>query len=95
MNRIEVSGDSPTLAEVLELAGQQNVILRTREGRQFVLAEIDDFADEVARAAQNDALTQLLDARASEGGRLSLQVVRQKLRTRRPGTRSAPKGRRP
>jgi hypothetical protein len=56
MKTIDLSTTTPTLAEVLDLAGEDNVILRTPEGRQFVLAEIDDFADEVERTGRNKAL---------------------------------------
>ena len=41
MKAIDLSTTSPTLREVLDLAGEDNVILRTSEGRQFVLAEIE------------------------------------------------------
>ena len=37
--------------EALDLASEDNVLLRTSEGRQYVLAEIDDFAEEVARVS--------------------------------------------
>lgn len=49
MKAIDLSTTSATLAEILDLAGEDNILLRTREGRQFVLAEIDDFAAEVER----------------------------------------------
>jgi hypothetical protein len=79
MKAIDLSTTSPTLTEVLELAGEDNVLLRTREGRQYVLAEIDDFAEEVARAGQNESLMQLLDERSRETTRLPLSQVRKEL----------------
>jgi hypothetical protein len=89
MKAIDLSTACPTLMEVLELAGEDNVILRTTEGRQYVLAEIDDFADEVAGVRQNDALMQLLDKRSEEPTRFSLSQVREELqgkaRKRRKG----------
>ncbi len=72
MKAIDVSSSTPTLVEVLDLAGKDNVILRTLEGRQFLLAEIDDFADEVAKAVQNESLMQLLEERSKDTTRIPL-----------------------
>jgi hypothetical protein len=79
MKAIDLATAAPTLAEVLDLAGQENLILRTPEGREFVLAEIDDFAVEVALVRQNDALMQLLAERAREPGKYTLSEVRERL----------------
>src|SRR5207248_8314268 len=79
MKTIEVSPSAPTLVEVLDLAGEDNVILRTPEGRQFLLAEIDDFADEVAKVVQNESLMQLLAERSSDTSRVPLSQVREEL----------------
>jgi hypothetical protein len=91
MRPIDVSTTSPTLREVLELASEENVILRTPEGRQYVLAEIDDFAEEVAKVRSNKALMHLLDARSKETTGFTLSQVREQLqgkkgRQRRKGT---------
>jgi hypothetical protein len=83
MKAINVSKTSPTLRELLELAGEHNVLLRTAEGRQFVLAEIDDFAEEVAKVTNNKALMRLLDKRSKEPGRLTLNQVREGLQGRK------------
>jgi hypothetical protein len=79
MKAIDLSTAAPTLAEVLELAGQENLILKTPEGKEFVLAEIDDFAQEVALVRQNDALMQLLAERSKEPGKYTLGQVRARL----------------
>ena len=81
MKAIDLSSAAPTLAELLQLAGDENVILRTPEGREFVLAEIDDFAHEVALTRDNEALMQLLRERSSERARYSLNQVREQLDT--------------
>jgi hypothetical protein len=39
MKAIDLSSAAPTLTEVLELAENENVIVRTPEGREFVVAE--------------------------------------------------------
>ena len=79
MKAINLSTAAPTLTEVLELAGQENLILKTPEGREFVLAEIDDFAEEVALVRQNDALMQFLAERSKEPGKYTLSQVRERL----------------
>jgi hypothetical protein len=85
MKAIDLSTTSPTLRDVLDLAAEDNVILRTPEGRQFVLAEIDDFADEVARVTSNDGLMQLLAERSKEPARFTLNQVREQLRGKEKG----------
>jgi hypothetical protein len=80
MKDIDLSTASLTLDEVLKLAAEHNVILRTTEGREFVLAEIDDFAREVALVRENSALMQLLDERSKEKGRFSIEQIRDKLK---------------
>jgi hypothetical protein len=91
MKAIDLSTTSPTLTEVLELAGEDNVILRTPEGRQYVLAEIDDFAEEVAKVGQNESLMQLLSERSQETTQFTLSQVREQLQGRK---RSQRKGQR-
>ncbi len=83
MKAIDVSRTSPTLREVLELAGEHNVLLRTSEGRQYVLAEIDDFADEVAKVRNNKAIVRLLGKRSKEPAQFTLSQVRAELQGRK------------
>ena len=56
MNDLSIS--TPALAELLDLAKRGPILLRTPDGRKFVLAEVDDFAQEVAMVRQNAELTQ-------------------------------------
>jgi hypothetical protein len=79
MKTIELTAAPPSLTEVLRLAEGSNLILRTPEGREFVLAEIDDFAREVELVRQNDDLMRLLDARSGEKGKYTLDQVRELL----------------
>ena len=44
MKTIYLSRENPTLLDVLALADKDNIILRTREGREFVLAQVNDFS---------------------------------------------------
>ncbi len=84
MKTIDLSRSSPTLTEVLQLAGEENVVLRTAEGREYVLAEIDDFADEIASVVQNEALMKLLTERSKETTTFTLREVREQLQGKKP-----------
>jgi hypothetical protein len=79
MKAIDLGASSPTLTEVLDLANEDNVILQTPEGRRYLLAEIDDFAEEVAKVRQNEALMELLDERSREPATYTLNEVREQL----------------
>ena len=79
MKAIAVSKNSPTLRQVLDLAGEENVVLKTSEGRRFVLAEIDDFEEELAQQRENKELMAFLDERSRETTTHTLQEVRESL----------------
>ena len=83
MVAIDLSITSATLAEILDLASEDNVVLKTREGRQFVLAEIDDFAVEVDRVRANKALMELLRKRSGEKTTYTLAQIRERLQGKR------------
>ena len=80
MKSIDLTNSSPTLSEVLELAQDGNLVLRTRDGREFVVAEIDDFEEEVAATRANPELMRLLDERSKEKGRYTLEQVKEMLK---------------
>ena len=79
MKAVKITSSKPTLAQVLKLAQRDNVILRARDGREFVLAEIDDFDREVGLVRQHRALTQLLHERATDRTRFSVTQARARL----------------
>jgi len=79
MKAIDLTRTNPTLSEVLELAGDSNVVVRTSDGREFVVAALDDFADEVSKTAADPALRRLLSERSQDRTRHTLDDVRAKL----------------
>jgi hypothetical protein len=91
MKKIDVTTSSPTLSQVLRLACEEDVILETLEGRQFVLAEIDDFTDEVGAVVKNKALMKLLAERSKETTTVPLTQIRARLNGKK---KTAPKARR-
>ena len=79
MKIVELTAIAPALAELLELAAAETLILKTSEGREFVLAEVEDFATEIALVRHNEALMALLAERSREHKTYTLQQVREQL----------------
>ena len=49
MKIVDLSAENPTLDQLLRLAKNESVILRTPRGREFVIAKVEDFDQEIAR----------------------------------------------
>ena len=86
MKTIELTAAPPRTEDVLQLAEGDGLVVRTPNGKAFLIAEMDrgdeaedDFAEEVALARGNKALRELLADRSRESGRYSLEQVREKL----------------
>lgn len=79
MRTIDVPKRSQALNDVLRQARLENLILRTADGAEFVLAEIDDFDREIAVTRKNKALMRFLDARARDSKRVTVDQVRRRL----------------
>jgi len=79
MKTIYLSRENPTLLDLLALADKDNVILRTREGREFVLAEVDDFSREVELVRQHEELMGFLAQRSQEIKTHTLKEARERL----------------
>ena len=79
MRTLDVSTELPSVKELLELAGEENLILRTPEGREFILAEIDDFDRELELVRQNKELMDFLEQRSREEKTFTLSEVKEKL----------------
>ena len=79
MKMIKVTENSLNLEAILNLASKENILLETPEGREFVLAEIDNFDREVELTRQNQELMNFLDERSRVQMTLTLNQVRQQL----------------
>jgi hypothetical protein len=79
MKTIEVTEGLPSVDELLKLAGEENIILRFPNGREFLLAEIDDFEREIELTRENEELMKLLDERSKNPRTLTLNEVREQL----------------
>ncbi len=71
MRTITVSRRAKSIHALLKRARRENVILRSPEGEEFILAEIDDFDREIELTRQNRALMKFLDGRARQAETVS------------------------
>ncbi|HBE16820.1 MAG TPA: hypothetical protein DEG17_17240 [Cyanobacteria bacterium UBA11149] len=79
MKVIDISLDSISLATLLTEARHQNLILRTPDGVEFILAEFNDFDREIELTRQNKEFMEFLDERGQETKTLSVAEVRARL----------------
>ncbi len=79
MKTIEVEHAAITLPELLRLASEDNVVLRAADGKEFIVAEMDDFSHEVALVREQPELMAFLQQPSRSSQRLSLSEVRAKL----------------
>ena len=79
MKPIDLSREPPTLRDLLDLARDDNLILTTSDGRQYVLAEIDDFHEEIRLVRQQPELMAFLSRRSEAGDSLTLDEVKREL----------------
>jgi hypothetical protein len=80
MRTVDLSSTTPTVNELLELADEDLLIIKAPSGREFVLAEVEDFEDEIARTRKNAELMALLDERSRETVTYTLEQVRERLK---------------
>jgi len=79
MKRVNVSIKAKTVTTLLKKAKKGGLILRSPDGREFILAEIDDFDREIELTRQNKALMKLLDERARQTKTLKAAEVKNRL----------------
>ena len=79
MKIVELTTIAPALAELLDLAGEETLIIKTAEGREFVLAEVDDFDTEIAQVRQNEESWPCSQNAPTKKKTYTLQQVREQL----------------
>jgi hypothetical protein len=86
MKTINLMAAPPRTEDILQLAEHDSLVVRTPDGKTFLIAEMDhgdeaddDFGQEVALIRGNKALRELLAERSLEAGRHTLEQVREKL----------------
>jgi hypothetical protein len=76
MKTIDLATGHPSLADLLQLAREGNLILRAGDGKEYLLAEVDELDREVALVRQQTELMALLDERSRSTSTLSLSQAR-------------------
>jgi len=79
MKTIDLATSAPSLPDLLNLASEENVILRAADGREYVLAEVDEFEREVALVRQNQELMEFLDQRSRPSKTYTIDEARKLL----------------
>jgi hypothetical protein len=74
MTTIDLAETNPSLEDLIKLAQQGPVVLRTVDGQQFVLESTDDFEQEVTVLRESEPFQQFLAQRlSSQSQRFSLE----------------------
>jgi hypothetical protein len=79
MKTVDLAIATPNLPALLNIASEENIVLRTVDGREFVLAEIDDFDREVELVRQNEELMEFLDQRSRTTQTYTIEQARKLL----------------
>jgi hypothetical protein len=79
MKTVKIASSARGIRRLLARARASNLILRAPDGREFILAEIDDFNREIELTRQNKALMKLLVSRSKTKKRVPLAEVRKRL----------------
>lgn len=66
MKMLTISQRQRAVSSLLRRAQQGGVILRSLDGREFILAEIDDFDRGIELTRKNERLMKFLDDRAKQ-----------------------------
>ena len=64
---------------LLKRASEENLILRAPDGREFIVAELDDFDRELELQRQNKEFMRFLDERGREKATISAEEARRSL----------------
>lgn len=79
MKTIDLAVSVTSLEELLQLATEDTVTVRTAEGREFILVGLDSFEYELGRIQQNPELVALLDQRSAEAKTYTLEQAKERL----------------
>ena len=79
MKTVTISINDTTVIELLKQALHGGLILRDPNGREFILAEIDDFSEEIELTRKNEKLMKLLDERGKQTKTVKFEEVKVQL----------------
>jgi len=79
MKTVDIPTQAKTVTSLLKKARKGGLILRSPNGQEFILAEIDDFNREIELTRHNKALMKFLDARGKHTKTLKACEVKKQL----------------
>jgi len=79
MKTVNVSTKAKTVTNLLKKAKKGGLILKSPEGHEFILAEIDDFNREIELTRQNKELMKLLDERGKQNKTIKCDEAKDQL----------------
>jgi hypothetical protein len=79
MKTIAVPPQAAEINELLDQAREDELLVRTADGSEFLLSAVDEFDQEIARTRQNAKLMALLDERAKQPKTIPLDEVKRQL----------------
>lgn len=79
MKTIDLPDASPEVANLLDQARVDDLVVRLADGSEFLLVAVDDFDLETSRSRNNPKLMALLDARAGRSEAVALDEVKRRL----------------
>jgi hypothetical protein len=79
MKTVKLSTRAKSINVLLKKAKKGGLILRSPEGHEFILAEIDDFNREIELTRQNKSLMKLLDERGKQNKTFKATDVKREL----------------
>lgn len=79
MKTVAVPPQAAEIYALLDQAREDELLVRTADGSEFLLSAVDDFDQEIARTRQNAKLMALLDERAKQSKTIPLDEVKRQL----------------
>ena len=79
MRTVNLAEEPLDLAAVLNLAGQEPVLLLTPDGKEFVLTEADDFEREVEGLRRSPTFQQFLEERSKDQRLIPLEEIEREI----------------
>lgn len=79
MKTVAVPLQAVEINALLEQARDDELLVRTADGSEFLLTAVDEFDQEIARTRQNAKLMALLEERAKQSKTIPLDEVKRQL----------------
>jgi hypothetical protein len=81
MKTIDLNKEKIDLAEVINIARREPVLIVTPDGKEFCMAEADDFEKEVEALRGSQAFQRFLDKRSASTKRIPLEDIEAEIET--------------